>query len=656
MAVFPSRKTTTSRSLMRTFIPLYSGRSERSHAYCHSPSAILVAAMLYLALFVERFLSLILPFRSSPQICYPILLSYVLSPLPSPPPSSSCSIAISTATMRGLLIACAVGLAAAVLSRFIFVSFLSDACDIIAAVVASTACAAESIMHVDFNAIAVYETEGYYPYARVRKRGDVYEAKFLFSNASAVYVGRLHGCVLLPLSSEMEEQLNLYRRAEMERLKEMEIRKTVTEDASSSPSSLAPSAEAVAASTASTSSPSTGDRVDKLKQLLQALQGEDGSGEEPNITVQGKDEGQMEREDGRTAERGPFGDICPPDEQLSGQQRAKLQAILDAEIERGRGQVEHTRAVLAVHCGQLVAESYAGWLNITQHTSLLGWSMTKSVMTTLVGVAVGEGLLTMDDLLDLHMDETLENDDIRLHHLLHMVDGLDYDEQYGMINDPARMLFLERSTAGFARSRARIHIPGERWCYNSGATNLISWMLRQSLPSSDAYWQFPYDKLFLPIGAKSFLMETDSEGIFVGSSFSFATARDWAKFGVLQLQGGRWGDKQIVPSDFMRDVAFHRLNVTDHLFSGSWWHPPAGNLNFTEMKQNPQTACIALHLEKEQWTTKCLPPDTILAAGYKWQLLVIIPSKKLVLIRLGNTWDTDHRIAFLQSVMKVLDE
>lgn len=361
-------------------------------------------------------------------------------------------------------------LVAVLLAWGVYVAVVRDTSRVMASALALTACCANNVVHMAPGPLAKYETHGLSALGSAWYESSTgqFKARFLAANASAVYVSRLHGCVLLPLSPAMEHARELYLQVS----KEMDG----GEQAAAGDHPSTKKAE---------------DEAAKLKAVLQELW--PGG---PRL---------VHREEERDGDVAPasygddnyFGDtsMCSEEEQLSAKEVAALQRVFDDEVKRGEGKQEHTRGLAAVHCGKLVAESYASWLGVTQESPQLGWSMTKSVMSTLIGVAVGEGHVTLEDLLDLNMDESTEDDSIRLRHLLHMVDGLDYNEHYGMINDPARMLFLSRSTAGFARNKDPSHLPGERWCYNSGATNLASWMLRQSLPSWWDYWRFPYEKV-----------------------------------------------------------------------------------------------------------------------------------------------------------------
>lgn len=259
---------------------------------------------------------------------------------------------------------------------------IRDLGTIAASAVAIVYCASENMMNVDYSVVAPYDTEGFAVATWVSKQGgDRYHAWIFGSSASAVYVSRLHGCVLEPLSQQMEE-------AYLNTLHLKEGRKFQ----SSNP-------------------------LQSMKEAISALSPKSEPLVQPTKT--------------HTHSHDDFGDktLCDGgDARFSLGKKRALQELFDKEIRNGVNKKEHTRALVAVQCGELLAESYAGWLNMTAESALLGWSMTKSVTSALVGIAIRKKLLNLDDLIDLDKDGNLEEESIRLRHLLHMVDGLDYNE------------------------------------------------------------------------------------------------------------------------------------------------------------------------------------------------------------------------------------
>eukprot|EP00049_Salpingoeca_infusionum_P019095 m.360181 g.360181 ORF g.360181 m.360181 type:complete len:531 (+) comp18911_c0_seq1:230-1822(+) len=350
-----------------------------------------------------------------------------------------------------------------------------------------------------------------------------------------------------------------------------------------------------------------------------------------------------------------FGDgqeLCPRGQgKLTTSQIDRIQALFDLEIAATQHKSSHSRAFALVQCGDLVAESYATWLNVSQDTRLLGWSMTKSVTSTLVGIRSTHVQDLLSSRVDVDNDGLDDNDKITLHHLLRMTDGLGYKEWYDLTSDPAMMLFAHRDVVEFTKSRGTKHFPGSKWCYHSGATNLASSLLRASFETSDEYWSFPYTQLFDKIGAKSFTLGADAAGTFVGSSFSFATARDWARFGALHLQHGKWHGEQIIPDAYFTEFETSRVSESSEIYSGGWWHPEAADTVNESIDE-----CADRYRAQNLWQVGVFPEDSMYASGYKGQITLVLPTQKAVFVRLGHGWTRERELKFYTSLMEILNE
>lgn len=302
--------------------------------------------------------------------------------------------------------------------------------------------------------------------------------------------------------------------------------------------------------------------------------------------------------------------------------------------------LQNTRAAVVVYKDKIIGERYADGFNA--QTPQLGWSMTKSVTSALVGILVGEGKL------DIHKPAPIpewqgDNDDrrgISLDHLLRMSSGLDFDEKYFGDEDATRMLFLEANAPGYAIKSKLAHEPGEFWSYSSGTSNIISKIVRDQFPTHEAYLRFPQEALFNKIGMRNSTMETDAEGNFVGSSFMYATARDWARFGLLYLHDGVWQGERILPEGWV-DYSRTRTPSSEHgLYAAQFWTAA------TKFVDTPMS---------RYWPD--LPDDIYYASGFEGQQVVIVPSKDLVIVRLGLTsdrraWDLG---AFIREVIESLE-
>jgi CubicO group peptidase (beta-lactamase class C family) len=269
-----------------------------------------------------------------------------------------------------------------------------------------------------------------------------------------------------------------------------------------------------------------------------------------------------------------------------------------------------------VYDGRIVAERYADGFD--QDTPLIGWSMTKSVVNALLGILVKEGKLALD--APAPLPEWQGTDDprrgITLAQLLHMTSGLAFDEDYAdPLADVTYMLFGVPGAADFAVAKPLRATPGSLWSYSSGTTNILSYAIRRAVGDAD-YHAFPQRALFDRIGMTGAVLETDAAGTFVGSSFMYATARDWARFGLLYLQDGVWSGERILPEGW---VAFSRSPAPaapNGKFGAHFW--PLIPEEFRCGSDVPD-----------------LPEDAFHAVGHEAQFVTVIPSRKLVLVRLG---------------------
>lgn len=275
-----------------------------------------------------------------------------------------------------------------------------------------------------------------------------------------------------------------------------------------------------------------------------------------------------------------------------------------------------THALLVVHRGAVVHEFYGEGLN--QASTLISWSMAKSITQALVGMAVKDGVL---NIFDSHLLPQWESDgrrDISLDDLLTMRSGLSWVEDYvdGSVSDVIEMLFAESEFTGdhaaYAAAKPLLHTPGTQWLYSSGTTNIIARVLANALNEPEGSHQvfktFMQSRLFDEIGMNSAIAKFDDAGTFVGSSFVYATARDFARFGYLYLNDGVWNGKRLLPEGWVeyagRVVAHDPEMLLD--YGAQWWVWP----------------------EDEK---------SIMAHGYEGQILWVSPRRDLVIVHCGKT-------------------
>jgi CubicO group peptidase (beta-lactamase class C family) len=302
--------------------------------------------------------------------------------------------------------------------------------------------------------------------------------------------------------------------------------------------------------------------------------------------------------------------------------------------------LRRTRAVVIVQDGKIIAEKYAP--GFTLDTPLNGWSMAKSVMGTLIGTLIVNKQLSLSDhdLLTQWRGPSDRRALITIEDLLRMRSGLRFTEIYSdPLSDVTRMLFDRPDTARFAASRPLIHPPGTHWAYASGTTNILSLIARQTLGEAE-YPRWPYEVLFRPLGMSSAVFERDAAGTFVGSSFLLATARDWARFGELFRHDGVWAGQRLLPEGWVKCVTTATPQSPDLRYGAHWWLKLSKELG----GQTPAAAGI--------------PLDAFHALGHEGQCLTIIPSRSLVVVRLGlsitiTAW---NHASFLSQVLEALDQ
>jgi CubicO group peptidase (beta-lactamase class C family) len=271
------------------------------------------------------------------------------------------------------------------------------------------------------------------------------------------------------------------------------------------------------------------------------------------------------------------------------------------------------RGVLVISRGRVVAERYAP--GFSQETPLLGWSMSKTVTAALVGLLVKDGKLTLDQAGLWPAGDGRER--IRIADLLAMSSGLRFNEEYGAVSDVTRMLYLVPDAAGFARAQPLIHPVGEVWSYSSGTANIVSRLVQDTGGGPG----FVQERLFKPLGIQSAVIEPDEYGTFVGSSYMYATARDWGRFGQFLLQNGEWQGQPLLPAGFVDTMASPvaaSAGEYGHGFVWLWGSDPV------TPGKNPDTAFG-------------IPPDTFYLSGHDGQTVAVIRSRQLVIVRMGLT-------------------
>jgi CubicO group peptidase (beta-lactamase class C family) len=316
---------------------------------------------------------------------------------------------------------------------------------------------------------------------------------------------------------------------------------------------------------------------------------------------------------------GPFQEIVYPVVQDKPLVRLTSEALrqsfdqddIETALERAFTPEHNTLAIVVLHRGQLVAERFAK--GIDAYTSLPGFSMAKSITATLVGLLVKRGVLNIDQpgIVPEWRDDLDGGAKITLDHLLRMTSGLDLVEDQSGSDPNSRMLFVETDKAAYTALRGLKHPPGTHWAYMSGSTVLACRAIFDAVGGTLASSQrFYRQALLAPLGAPSFVFETDVAGTFIGSTFLLANAYDWAKFGQLYLQDGVWEGERLLPEGWVEYVTRHTPQSGENSYGAGFWTVEQSNL-------------------------KGLPQDTFYANGFQGQYILVVPSHELVVVRLG---------------------
>lgn len=286
-------------------------------------------------------------------------------------------------------------------------------------------------------------------------------------------------------------------------------------------------------------------------------------------------------------------------------------------------------AVVVIRDGVLVYERYAA--PTTERTPHLVWSVSKSLLACLLGIAYGEGRFRLDDPAVRYYPALAAHPDLRLRHLLNWTSGLAWEEdyEYAPLRSSVVAMLYTRGHNDMARFVARHQadaMPGTRFSYSSGDSVLLAAALKGMLPA-ERYADYPWRALFEPLGITSAVWERDAAGTFIGASYAYLNARDLARVGLLMLRDGRWGERRLLPADW---VAFNRSPVPGYqpraaglVPGGHWW--------------------LNLPLEGAPRPWPAAPADTFAALGHWGQALYVLPAEKLVIVRFADDRDPSYR-------------
>jgi CubicO group peptidase (beta-lactamase class C family) len=307
----------------------------------------------------------------------------------------------------------------------------------------------------------------------------------------------------------------------------------------------------------------------------------------------------------------PYGNNEPKDTVFSTVNYQKLNAAVANAFDEKDKKDKRTRSIIVIYKDKIIAEKYADGFD--KNSVILGWSMTKSITGTMYGILQKQGKIDLMKPAPIDDWKNDERKNITINDLLHMNSGLEWEENYEKISDATTMLFQAEDMSKSQLDKPASFKPNTHWNYSSGTTNLLSGILRKQFKNHQDYLDFWYSALLDKIGMNSAIIETDMAGNYVGSSYGWATTRDWAKFGLLYLHKGNWNGEQLFNESWSKYVATP-TNTSNGKYGAQFWLNAGGR--FPDV-----------------------PRDMYYASGFQGQMVAIFPSQDLVIVRMGLVED-----------------
>jgi CubicO group peptidase (beta-lactamase class C family) len=290
-----------------------------------------------------------------------------------------------------------------------------------------------------------------------------------------------------------------------------------------------------------------------------------------------------------------------------------------------------------MHRGDVVYEQYGVQPDsifgrggpVTAETTLVSWSMAKSITHAAVGILVGDGVLDVDQPAAVAGWRGTPKESITLQDLLDMRSGLEWVEDYvdDTVSHCIEMLFAagQDDMAAYAAALPMVAQPGSVWNYSSGTTNIICRIIGDVVGGGrDGVETFLRERLFAPTGMHSAVPKFDTSGTFVGSSYVYATARDFAKFGELYRNDGVVDGRRVLPQGWRDHARTFVAHDEDGMDYGSHWYV---------------------------WRDQ---PGSLACHGYEGQYCIVVPDKQLVLVHLGKC-PAESRTELTSRLRKILN-
>jgi CubicO group peptidase (beta-lactamase class C family) len=320
----------------------------------------------------------------------------------------------------------------------------------------------------------------------------------------------------------------------------------------------------------------------------------------------------------------PMGNIMP--KKAATVDTVRLERIAENLMDED-GYNGHAFAFMVVHKGVPVVEAYQPQFDAK--TRFLSWSMAKSFTNTLAGIMVKDGKWDINGPINIPEWQADGRKNITINHLMQMQSGLKWNEDYGVRSDVTAMLYCENDFARFAYDRPPDNAAGSKWYYSSGSVNVVNYLMRKKIGNDRDYYRFAQTKLLDKIGMPDAVFEVDASGTQVGSSYLYATARDYARFGMLYLQDGVFNGERILPEGWVKYTTTPASDSKGKYGSLFW---------LNQSKYYPAA-----------------PEDMYSCNGHDGQQIFIIPSKKLVVVVVGYSPNPDRKMKFNELLGDILE-
>ena len=312
-------------------------------------------------------------------------------------------------------------------------------------------------------------------------------------------------------------------------------------------------------------------------------------------------------------ERTPASDAPWPAGDTLGAADSGMEGLLEQLLATDNAAGLNTRAFLVAHRGSVIAEAYGQGADAD--TPLLGWSMAKSLMAIMLANLEYRGVLDLNAPPEIELWHGDERSQIRISDMLTMTDGLAFSEEYNPGDDVTAMLFTEPSSSEFAMRKAALHAPGSRFNYSSGTANLLARIYFDKVGGKQGNYDTYRESIHQSLAFQNAIFEVDASGVFIGSSYLYASARDWARIGQLMLNGGTINGARIMTDDWVGRATTANTSENQRAYGYQWW----------------------LNQGNEELRWSDIPADAYSAQGNRQQYLMVIPSLDLVIVRLGWT-------------------